>query len=58
MSRNKRRWIVEIELIDREGSWEVEELPELERRLRAALMWHKIPQDLFSQVGDVTARKG
>jgi hypothetical protein len=58
MSRNKRRWIVEIELIDREGSWEVEELPELERRLRAALMWHKIPADLFSQVGDVKARKG
>ncbi len=52
------RLIVEVELLDKGDTWEAADLPDLAERFRAALMWHAIPQDLFTKVGDVTARKG
>ena len=52
------RLIVEVELLDANATWSEAELPDLAERFRAALMWHAIPQDLFTKVGDVTARKG
>jgi hypothetical protein len=50
------KWTLEIELNEQQGvGWEA---PALERRVREYLIWHKIADEAFCELGKVTAREG
>jgi hypothetical protein len=49
------RWVLEIELDETGASeWEAQALA---KRVREYLIWHKIAQEAFCELGKVTARK-
>ena len=52
------RLIVEVELLDINGTWTEAELPDLAERIREQLRWHGIAQEAFCGLGEITARKG
>ena len=49
------KWVLEIELDETEASeWEAQALA---KRVREYLIWHKIAQEAFCELGEVTATK-
>lgn len=49
------RWVLEIELDETGASdWEAAALA---KRVREYLIWHKIAQEAFCELGEVTAKK-
>jgi hypothetical protein len=51
------RIILEVELLDDEGTWTAEDMPDLAERVRKQLRWHGVAQEAFCGLGKITARK-
>jgi hypothetical protein len=51
------RIILEVELLDDDGTWTAEDMPDLAERVRKQLRWHGVAQEAFCGLGKITARK-
>jgi hypothetical protein len=51
-----RRIVLEVELLDADGTWTADEMATLAERVEKLLRWHSIAQDSFCELGEVTAK--